>query len=228
VEKARPHMILIPSRKSPFECLVNSIISQQLSTKAAAAISARFMLLLGGQLSCEAISRKSVQEMQSVGLSKQKASYVTNLAVAFGKGGNLENYNTTEIMLNIETEEIIKLLTTVKGTFLQHCDCSVYCWNGISSVQQIWLFKKGVGEWTAQMYLIFGLGRLEVVAARDLGVRKGIKRIYKLPSVPTEKEVYQVTCHWGALGTVGSFLAWRVIDQNLIEEEKEVKNREKN
>jgi len=126
-------------------------------------------------------------------LSKQKATYITNLANAFGKGGNLEQYNDTQMMINLETEEIINLLTSVKG----------------------------VGVWTAQMYLIFGLGRLEVTAAGDLGVRKGIKRMYKLSSVPTEKEVKNITCHWASLGTVGSFLAWRVIDQNLITEEVE-------
>ena len=72
---------------------------------------------------------------------------------------------------------------------------------------------KGVGEWTVQMYLIFSLGRLDVLSSGDLGVRKGVMKLYGLDEMPTQKEVDQIAETWHPLETVGTFLAWRVLDE---------------
>ena len=62
------------------------------------------------------------------------------------------------------------------------------------------------------MYLIFSLGRLDVLAAKDLGVRKGVQKLYDLPEVPTPKQIEAIAEKWCPLDTVGTYLAWRVLE----------------
>ena len=64
------------------------------------------------------------------------------------------------------------------------------------------------------MYLIFSLGRINVLSAGDLGVRKGVQKMYKLDEIPTQKEVVEIAKDWHPLETVGTFLAWRVLDDD--------------
>ncbi len=84
----------------------------------------------------------------------------------------------------------------------------------LSSDEILKLFSqiKGVGEWTVQMYLLFSLGRLDVIAPNDLGVRKGIQKMYNLEELPTPGKVKKIAEKWHPLETVGTYLAWRVID----------------
>ena len=71
---------------------------------------------------------------------------------------------------------------------------------------------KGVGEWTVQMYLIFSMGRLDILSSGDLGVRKGVMKLYGLDTMPTQKEVEKLAETWHHLETVGTYLAWRALD----------------
>jgi len=72
---------------------------------------------------------------------------------------------------------------------------------------------RGIGEWTVQMHLIFSFGRKDVLAAKDLVVRKGIKKLYGLANVPTEREVYTICRNWGNLATLGTILSWAVMGE---------------
>ena len=72
---------------------------------------------------------------------------------------------------------------------------------------------KGVGEWTVQMHLIFAFGRKDVLAAKDLVVRKGVQKLYDLSSVPTVREVYTICQKWGNLATIGTILSWAVMGE---------------
>lgn len=72
---------------------------------------------------------------------------------------------------------------------------------------------KGIGEWTVQMHLIFAFGRKDVLAAKDLVVRKGIQKLYDLTTVPTVKEVYRICEKWGNLATIGTILSWSVMGE---------------
>jgi DNA-3-methyladenine glycosylase II len=62
------------------------------------------------------------------------------------------------------------------------------------------------------MYLIFSLGRLDVLSPKDLGVRKGFMKMYNLKEMPTPKEVEAIAESWHPLETVGTVLAWRVLE----------------
>jgi DNA-3-methyladenine glycosylase II len=101
------------------------------------------------------------EELRSLGLSRQKASYLHNIAEAFDKNRFLEKYKNTESLDRLSSDEIVRLFVDIKG----------------------------VGEWTVQMYLIFALGRLDVLASNDLGVRKGVMKLYELKEMPTPKQV---------------------------------------
>ena len=67
---------------------------------------------------------------------------------------------------------------------------------------------RGVGPWTAEMYLIFGLGRLDIFPLGDLGLINGIKKLYDLEN-PSTIEIQQITDNWIPYRTVGTWYIWR-------------------
>lgn len=71
---------------------------------------------------------------------------------------------------------------------------------------------RGIGPWTAQMYLMFSLGRPDVMPSTDLGIQKGVQITYKLPSLPKPDEVLETTHHLSPFRSVASWYLWRVVD----------------
>jgi DNA-3-methyladenine glycosylase II len=71
---------------------------------------------------------------------------------------------------------------------------------------------KGIGRWTAQMFLMFRLGRPDVLPDLDLGVQKGIQRAYRLRKLPTPERVKKIGAKWAPYRTVGSWYMWRLVD----------------
>ena len=71
---------------------------------------------------------------------------------------------------------------------------------------------RGIGPWTAQMHLIFSLGRPDVMPATDLGIQKGVQVTYGLPSLPKPDEVLEVTRHLAPYRSVASWYFWRCVD----------------
>ena len=71
---------------------------------------------------------------------------------------------------------------------------------------------KGIGRWTAQMFLMFRLGRPDVLPDLDLGVQKGIQRAYRLRKLPTPERVKKIGANWAPYRTVGSWYRWRLMD----------------
>jgi len=177
---------LEPTLIPPFQMLIRSIVYQQLSGKAAKTIHDR-MLKLVGKLTPNSVLAKTQEELKSVGLSRQKASYLHNVAEAFRRGGFLWKYRTLESLTELNSEEIVSLFVQIKG----------------------------VGEWTVQMYLIFSMGRLDILSEKDLGVRKGVMKLYSLEEMPTPKAVKVIAEKWSPLETVGTCLAWRVLEDEV-------------
>lgn len=128
--------------------LMASIMSQQLSTKVAAVIYKRFLEIYGGEEPIpQQILDTPFETLRGIGLSNNKVRYIQNVA-AFC----IENYITDTKLLEISNEEIIELLTQIKG----------------------------VGQWTVEMLLMFSLGREDVFAVDDLGIQQGMQRLYQL------------------------------------------------
>ncbi len=73
---------------------------------------------------------------------------------------------------------------------------------------------RGIGPWTAQMFLIFKLGRLDVLPAADLGVQEGLRRLDKLERRPTPNELEQRGEAWAPLRSVAAWYLWRLADED--------------
>ena len=71
---------------------------------------------------------------------------------------------------------------------------------------------KGIGRWTAQMFLMFRLGRPDVLPDLDLGIQKGIQRAYNMRKLPSPKRVLEVGAKWAPYRTIASWYLWRSLD----------------
>ena len=165
-----------------YQELVESIVGQQLSVKAAASIRARFLSLFDGTFPTpEQILAVSPEVLRTAGLSNAKATYVHDLARHVAAG--TIRFDQLDRQQN---PEIIATLTDVKG----------------------------IGEWTAHMFLIFCMGRLDVLPTGDLGIRNGVKALYNLVSVPTPDEIRQVAQrhYWHPYESVASWYIWESLD----------------
>ena len=167
-----------------YSALVTSIISQQLSVKAASTINQRFQNLFGGHLPApEAIVSIPHEELRSVGLSNAKANYIRDLAEHVIDGRI--KFDSIPKQTNAE---IIDELTDVKG----------------------------IGEWTVHMFLMFCVGRLDVLATGDLGVRNGIRNLYGLATAPTPQQVADLAAQnsWHPYESVACWYVWRSLENN--------------
>lgn len=163
-----------------FAAVARSIIYQQLSSKAAATIHARFDALFGGTgPEPRDVLRVKHGTLRGIGLSARKAEYVHGLA---------EDVHSGRIPLaqvdRMPDADVIAMLTQVRG----------------------------VGEWTAQMFLMFRLGRPDVLPTLDLGIQTGIKRLYGLRTHPSPARVAHFGAKWAPYRTVASWYLWRVVD----------------
>jgi DNA-3-methyladenine glycosylase II len=71
---------------------------------------------------------------------------------------------------------------------------------------------KGIGVWTAQMFLMFRLGRLDVLPDLDLGIRNAIKKAYRVRGVPTAKRIAKIGAPWRPYASVACWYLWRSLD----------------
>lgn len=73
---------------------------------------------------------------------------------------------------------------------------------------------KGIGTWTADMFLMFTLNRMDVLPTGDLGIQKGFKKVYKLTKLPTEDKMKKIAEKWRPYRTVASLYLWKVADKD--------------
>jgi DNA-3-methyladenine glycosylase II len=73
---------------------------------------------------------------------------------------------------------------------------------------------KGIGEWTVHMFLMFCMGRLDVLPVGDLGIRSGIKKLYGLEELPSPKQAIEIaeSNHWQPYESAASWYIWRSLD----------------
>lgn len=72
---------------------------------------------------------------------------------------------------------------------------------------------KGIGPWTCHMFLMFTLGRPDVLPTGDLGIQKGMQRLFKLKSLPTVKKMEELAAPWRPYRTVACWYLWRLADE---------------
>ncbi len=164
--------------EASFETLTKSIVYQQLSGKVAATIFGRLKVAAsdGRSLTPEAVLKLTTTKMRAVGLSRQKITYIRDLA-RLSRSGELD----FQALHDMPDEEVIRSLTLVKG----------------------------IGVWTAHMFLIFALRRLDVLPTGDLGIRAAIQKAYELPELPKAREMEAIAEKWRPYRTVASWYLWR-------------------
>ena len=166
----------IPQGGDLFSDLVESMVYQQVTGKAAAAIFFKLLSETAGVISPDRILSLSHDQMKNAGLSRQKISYITDLSERV-KSGEL---NLREISSK-DDNTVIEELTKVKG----------------------------IGIWTAQMFLIFTLGRIDVFPSGDFGIRRAIEKHYTFRGELTEKKMQRIAHNWAPYRTIGTLMLWK-------------------
>lgn len=166
--------------ESYFYSLVSSIVSQQLSTKAADTIWKRFVALLpDGKTTPESVVALEDQLIRDAGISWSKIKYIKDLAEKTLSSGIL--FEQFEIMTE---EEIIEELIKVKG----------------------------IGRWTAEMFLMFSMQRPDIFSYGDLGLRRALQNLYHLDHEPTMTEAEKISNVWKPYRTIASRYLWRSLE----------------
>ena len=163
----------------PFHMLANSIISQQLSTKAAAAIKQRLALVIAPPFVAERFLQISHEQLRAAGLSEAKARYITGLAGRVCDGRILLDHIGAKA-----DEAVIETLA----------ECP------------------GIGRWTAEMFLIFGLKRLDVLALGDAGLQRAARILYGTKR-KSKTLLPRVAEAWRPYRSVASWYLWRSLEK---------------
>ena len=72
---------------------------------------------------------------------------------------------------------------------------------------------KGIGEWTAHMFLMFTLSRPDILPTGDLGIQKGFKKLFGLKQLPSPERMHYLSKAWSGHRTVACFYLWRLLDE---------------
>jgi DNA-3-methyladenine glycosylase II len=162
-----------------FHSVAEAIIYQQLNGKAAVTIFKRFTHVAGAPVTPEGILKLSDAQLRAVGLSKQKSSYVRDLAEKTQAG--LLDFSRLHEQSD---EEVIKHLTQVKG----------------------------VGVWTAHMFLMFTLRRENILPTGDYGVQAAMKKHYRKRKLPKPKDMEKIAKAWVPYRSIACWYLWRSLD----------------
>ena len=173
-EAAGRHGLPEPRIREPgYETLLRAIVSQQVSTAAAASIWRKLEAQVGDLHDPARMLLASPEELRAAGLSRMKASYVHSLA------GHVLDGSLPLGALPADDEEAIRLLSSVKG----------------------------LGRWSAEIYLLFAEGRGDVFPAGDLAVQVQAGRIFLNGERPSEKALRTLAEGWRPhRGTAALFL----------------------
>lgn len=178
-KKYGPHEFENKSEKL-YEELVESIIGQQLSGKAADTIFRRFLALYKNNNfpKPKELLKTDVEKLRSAGMSYSKTTYIKNIAKAFK-----DKKISIEKIEKLTDEEIKKELTKIKG----------------------------VGNWTAEMTLIFTLKREDVFSLGDAGLRRAIKNLYNLEK---DEEILKLSQNWKPKRSYACWYLWRSLEND--------------
>jgi len=186
-----------------FHSLAEAIVYQQLNGKAAETIFKRFATLAGEPLTPQGILKLSAEQMRAAGLSKQKLSYLKDLAAKTAAG--LLDFARLQ---DLPDAEVIEHLTQVKG----------------------------IGVWTAQMFLMFSLRRENVLPTGDFGVRMAMYKHYldvqrakagkksaaekktrKLKiKLPSPEQMEKIAKCWEPYRSVACWYLWQSLDTKTL------------
>lgn len=158
-----------------FSALIDSIVSQQISSKAAETVGNRLVSLCG-EITPEHIHNANIEDVQKCGMSMRKARYVKGIGKAVCSGAL--DLSAFPVMTD---SEIIGRLTALNG----------------------------IGVWTAEMLLIFSLGRKDVLSFGDLAIRRGICNLYG-HKILTKEQFERYRKRYSPYGSIASLYLWEL------------------
>ncbi|PTX60754.1 DNA-3-methyladenine glycosylase II [Melghirimyces profundicolus] len=181
--RAGLHFMLDPTL---YECLIKTIVSQQLNLSFAGTLIRRLVELAGETLEYgderlpvfptpEQVARLEYTDLQKLQFNRRKAEYIIDLSRMIADG-RLD----LEALERLPDEEVVERLVALRG----------------------------VGRWTAECLLLFGMGRPNLLPAADIGLRNALKKLYGLAHQPTEAEVRQWGEDWAPWRSYVTFYLW--------------------
>jgi len=169
----------LTSRNNPFFSLCRTIVGQQISTKAADSIWLKFEKKCKNNITPKMVLKISSSNLKNAGLSRQKVSYLKNIAKAFKN----KSFDIKKLQ-KMNDDEAISYITKLKG----------------------------LGVWSAEMFLMFNLNRPDIFPIKDIGLLRAISKNYKTSYPPSIKFLNKISKLHSGYRTVSTWYFWRSID----------------
>jgi len=174
----------LTTRKDPFFSICRTIVGQQISTKAADSIWLKFEKKCKNKIIAKSVLKLSYVSLRNVGLSRQKISYLKNIAKSFkNKSFNIQD------LKKMDDNSAINYITKLKG----------------------------LGIWSAQMFLMFNLNRPDIFPTKDIGLLRAISKNYKTSYPPSDKFLNKISKIHLGYRSVFTWYMWRSIDPVDVE-----------
>ena len=174
----------LKTKNNPFFSLCRTVVGQQISTKAADSIWIKFELKCKKKIVPNKILKLSRPTLKSVGLSRQKISYIKNIAKSFKNN----SFNIKELK-KMDDDLAIQYITKLKG----------------------------LGVWSAQMFLMFNLNRPDVFPTKDIGLIRAISKNYRVSYPPSKRFLKKISLLHSGYRSVFTWYMWRSIDPVDVE-----------
>jgi len=174
----------LSTKNNPFFSLCRTIVGQQISTKAADSIWAKFEKRCEKNVDPKIILKISSRDLKNTGLSRQKVSYIKNIAKAFKN----KSFDINKLK-KMNDDEAIDYITKLKG----------------------------LGVWSAEMFLMFNLNRPDIFPIKDIGLLRSISKNYKTSYPPSKRFLNKISKLHSGYRTVSTWYFWRDIDSEDVE-----------
>jgi len=174
----------LSTRKDPFFSLCRTIVGQQISTKAADSIWLKFEKKCKKKIIPKVIINLTSRNLKNAGLSRQKISYLKNIAKSFKN----KSFNVYDLK-KMDDEKAIEYITKLKG----------------------------LGVWSAQMFLMFNLNRPDIFPVKDIGLIRAISKNYNTSYPPSKRFLEKISNLHSGYRTVFTWYMWRSIDPTDVE-----------
>ena len=174
----------LTSRGDPFFSICRTIVGQQISTKAADSIWLKFEKKCKNKIIPQNVLKLSSTSLRNAGLSRQKISYLKNIAKSFKN----KSFNIKDLK-KMDDNTAITYITKLKG----------------------------LGVWSAQMFLMFNLNRSDIFPTKDIGLIRAISKNYKVSYPPSDKFLKKISKLHSGYRTVFTWYMWRSIDPVDVE-----------
>ncbi|WP_188067187.1 DNA-3-methyladenine glycosylase family protein [Brevibacillus brevis] len=173
-----------------FQCMVKTIIGQQINLTFAANLTERLVTLAGDPVenqngegiiafpTPDSVARLTVEDLRSLQFSQRKAEYIIDFARAI-----VNETVDLERLWTMKDEEIITYLTSLRG----------------------------IGRWTVECLLMFGMGRPDLLPAADIGLRNGIVHLYGMKTKPNENDIRKLGEKWAPWRSIYCLYVWEAV-----------------